>query len=499
MGHWAMKTQVISLWAAFAFASLPLAAAIPIADNDVKQASQAAKQAYVSHDYATAADQYQRALKSAKPDAFKLRILLLADLGAAYREAHQYLQSQEAFKQAITIAEKNHMERDPAGIAAMHQYAALLRRMKQYIDADLMEARASSSSAAVPLQPPVVMQAPAVTQEPAPKPDTAEKAHEKGVRTLEDISVDEIKELLVKYPQNVQLWAGLASKYESMSKWADAVSTFQSIKQKFPKESHAYHLELAYCLDKNKQTKDGIDELKLAIDANPQDSKPYMMLHHLYIETGDLKAAIENDETFLDKFPNDQNYAQMASLAKILKEQKPDEGDKPTRVERRENWLPSYMPLKVYAPSSDEQFKFPPSTTGIPLQTPDQMVAGACDSWSRASQNRVRFIMVNRPVDSNIEIRFTDNSNGMEDGKAGFTQWQWGEAKVRIVISKVDRTGKPVTPEMFVNTVLHELGHGLGLAHSRHVEDVMYPSLTAQPVTELSPNDAHRVIVLYTY
>ncbi|MCB9062479.1 MAG: matrixin family metalloprotease [Halobacteriovoraceae bacterium] len=45
---------------------------------------------------------------------------------------------------------------------------------------------------------------------------------------------------------------------------------------------------------------------------------------------------------------------------------------------------------------------------------------------------------------------------------------------------------------------IHEMGHFLGLAHSDHAEDVMYPySFYGQQKRELSKNDQERIIELY--
>ncbi|HXW96163.1 MAG TPA: matrixin family metalloprotease [Gemmatimonadales bacterium] len=122
-------------------------------------------------------------------------------------------------------------------------------------------------------------------------------------------------------------------------------------------------------------------------------------------------------------------------------------------------------------------------------------VRQALDAWSPAMVG-VRFVEQDDTVGAAMVIRWTDT---LESDRAGATDVTWDRAgRIRHVLvnltTRSPSTGRPYAPETRRAIVLHELGHALGLPHSSHQEDVMYPVATA---TELTDRDRFSLHLLY--
>lgn len=482
---------------------LPSARAYQDPSSELKSMTQQAKQAYVNHDYDGAVLKYQQALKLANGVAPKVYIILYSNLGAALREGHKYDQAQDAFKSAISYAEKSNLERDPSATNAMRQYAALLKRIGKNVDAEIMESRASGTALVTGLKPMAKTPEPGgnfVKSKIAMAPPSITLPNTRA--SLQNKSIDELKQMIADKPDDFSAYELLANRYIDDAKWSEAEGTLQTINRDFRNQDKDLHLKLAFCYQKDNRYQDALNELQSDLAIHPSRSEDYLSMHQMYVNLGDLKSAIEIDQAFLAKFPDDPRDGYVKGLIQQLNSGLAlGSGDKRNATEEKQNWPNYYFPLKVYAAPVDDSYHFARSTMGMSEQTPAEVLNEALQAWASASNQKVSFVPTQRPEDANIEVTFTNNPNGLEPGRAGVTHWESNQEhqKVRVVILIVDgATGKPVAPEMLMNTTLHELGHALGLEHSSLPDDIMYPQLHGTMQVTLSDNDAKRVTRLYT-
>lgn len=122
-------------------------------------------------------------------------------------------------------------------------------------------------------------------------------------------------------------------------------------------------------------------------------------------------------------------------------------------------------------------------------------VRQALDAWSPAAVG-LRFLEQADTVDVRMIVRWSDT---LESDRAGATDVTWDKSgrvhRVTVYLAvRSPSTGRPFAPEARRAIVLHELGHALGLPHSSHPEDVMYPIATA---TGLTDRDRFSLRLLY--
>lgn len=150
------------------------------------------------------------------------------------------------------------------------------------------------------------------------------------------------------------------------------------------------------------------------------------------------------------------------------------------------------MPLKVYiAPmqfysKQGEDYKY------------RGMVKQALEAWQKASNGRISFKIVGTLLESNVNIEW----KRVERQALGYCTFQTDQnnrlysAEVQIGLTEGLVHAQYMDDDEVYHTILHEIGHALGLGHSPYTTDIMYTP-HQKGVKRLSKNDKLTLKWLY--
>ena len=151
--------------------------------------------------------------------------------------------------------------------------------------------------------------------------------------------------------------------------------------------------------------------------------------------------------------------------------------------------------LKVYIPQKDML-----STT----------MKHAFMDWQKHTGGNFTFEFVGTKSTANMEVIFIESGMGTicrNDKALGCCSFVSAKTVhgnkrilgVKIYISVYDMNGKPMTKNQVYTIMLHEIGHALGLKHSKDKKSLMYEGTNSEmaEVQEIQPEDVKTLYELY--
>ena len=164
------------------------------------------------------------------------------------------------------------------------------------------------------------------------------------------------------------------------------------------------------------------------------------------------------------------------------------------KKDRLVRWPSNCFPLKFYA-APFRWYKNPADK-----QDYMTMVKDALDIWSYVTKGVVKFEYVDKLMDSQVNLDWR-----RVDRKAlGYCEYSYDKmgrlysAEVQIGLSDGIIHQKYMKKEEVLHTILHEIGHALGLGHSPNPDDIMYTP-HRYGVVGLSQGDVETIKWLYKF
>lgn len=127
----------------------------------------------------------------------------------------------------------------------------------------------------------------------------------------------------------------------------------------------------------------------------------------------------------------------------------------------------------------------------------------ACREWESASGGLVQLVSTVRPQQADIHVTWSASTTEGRPFEVGHTRRSVQSANrithaaiTLLIAPEIDRhLPMEEIEHRLYTTMLHELGHALGLEHSPHAKDIMHHQGWRN--RQLSPNDSQRLQTLY--
>jgi tetratricopeptide (TPR) repeat protein len=339
-----------------------------------------------------------------------------------------------------------------------------------------------------------------------------------------DLSVDAMKKYLAMSTGEsdrklAQQWIKQAGSYGFMRKgrvalesdhYADAKKWLQKAAAYDPSPyTSVIHANLCYVLQQLGESGAAVEEGKRALALDPNDLQTTYSIGMAYSDMLRFDEAISwtNKYASMESDPARRKQA-MAAVAAIeddkeqynnLNNKKADYLEVMRADGEQVRWPKENIPLKVAIMPGSAVKGYRPSFNNL--------VKIALDDWCQASGSRIDYKLINDPDAADIRVVWTkdpmevtlDHPNVQATGLT--TVEKDGKGLARSAIVRV-RTVDPFHTENDVDenkcgyVVLHEIGHALGVGHSKFIRDVMY-FRSARQQHALTTRDKATIVRLY--
>jgi len=151
------------------------------------------------------------------------------------------------------------------------------------------------------------------------------------------------------------------------------------------------------------------------------------------------------------------------------------------------HWEESKYPLNVYIKEvSSRLYK----------SNYKDYVKYALDVWRKAD-DRIQYRFVKSIDDADIAVIFVENlGDEYEEDYLGITNYDINKNKLinfsKIEISLIKNGNERVSAGEIKATIIHEIGHALGLGHSQNENDLMYPYISTEHSPDLTYDELSR-------
>jgi hypothetical protein len=285
--------------------------------------------------------------------------------------------------------------------------------------------------------------------------------------------------------------------------------------------SHDVHGLLAECCYKLGNNPEAIKNYELAIQYdNDKDVQPYWNIALAYINMNNYEQANIWCKKLLAKNPPPELRSQAERFLNDVGREKHEQQNTVDRpggdgsgdylnhlASSREanRWPRGKIPIKVFIEDDRNVPGFRAQYVTIFLN--------CLEIWTKATQHRLVFQMVDNLSQSNLDIIFTANvadiarQPGMAPAEQGLATVRclrppagYGEiehARIQLLVHK-PTSDKELTDDEMKEVCLHEIGHALGLSgHSPNDSDVMHFMMSFRQLPALTKADKQTIAKLY--